>query len=454
MRKRDNPVIVLAALTAIVFFIIALWIFFPGCNKAMGAVHVAASNQQQPDDLPDFMVISDIHLHNSLTQDKITLKESDTGHDLWDTAQKKIREVLDGKAGYNKPKFIIVLGDLPWHADAIVESELLSARENSGIVLHDLRLLAENAGVPLLYVPGNNDSWDGDYHPFSPKIFGNDPDGRNSWPVINPNNPDGTSGQASIIDDKKLNLGCYSAYPLGKKAGLRVIALNTTMFVHKYTDTANQATDATAQMDWFAKQLEDAAKQKEYVLIAMHVPPGADGHDKKKKEFWRNKLMYNGASLRISFVDLLDKYRKNIVGMLSSHTHMDGLRKIRNSKGKLICVDISVPGITPGHHNNPGFKLISYKPGNYELENFTTLYENYFPAQKVISWANDWYDFRTEFGCPKSTSILACLDTLNTETLESAVQSIYTVKNGLGSADEVNTVINIWYPKPSGHNKY
>ena len=453
MRRRDNPVFVLAVLAVAVFLVIAAWIFFPGCNKAIGAVPMRVQARAVPDDLPCFLVLSDIHLHKSLTQDQITLKESDTGHDLWDTTQNKIKSVLAGTAGYGVPKFIIVLGDLPWHADAGNNSELLSARENSGIVLHDLRTLAENAHVPLLYVPGNNDSWDGDYHPFSTKIFGNDAGGRESWPVINPSGVDGLAGPASIIDDKKLTLGCYSAYPLGKKARLRVIALNTTMFAHKYTDTANRNADAAAQLDWFAAQLEDASKLKEYVLIAMHVPPGMDGY--KKKNFWRNSVVYNGVSLQLSLPELLDKYKKNIIGMLSSHTHMNGIRRIFNGEGKLVCVDISVPGITPGHHNNPGFKLISYKPDNYELENFITLYENYFPAQKVVSWGNDWYDFRTEFGCPVGTSIRACLDTLNTETLQNAVQSIYNVKNGKGVADDINSALDIHGgPARKHHSKY
>jgi hypothetical protein len=443
MRKRDNPVIVLAILTAVVFLIIAVWIFFPGCNKAMGSVPVTIQNRVMADDLPDFMVISDIHLHNSLTQDKITLKESDTGHDLWDTTQNKIRSVLAGQAGYNAPKFIIMLGDLPWHADASVEPELLSARENSGIVLHDLRLMAQNAHVPLLYVPGNNDSWDGDYHPFSTKIFGNDPDGRSNWPVINPGAADGAAGEASIIDDKKLNLGCYSAYPLGKKGRLRVIALNTTMFSHKYTDETNQQQQATEQIKWLSLQLEQADAGNEFVLIAMHVPMGLDGY--KKKDFWRKVFVENGTSVQNAFLDLVDKYQKRIVGILSSHTHMDGIRKLYNRDKKLIAVDISEPGITPGHGNNPGFKLISYNPNNFALQNFTTFYESYFPDQKVVSWGNEWFDFRQEFGCPKGTSIRSCLDTLNIETLQKAVQSIYRVKHGNGNADEVNVAIDVWY---------
>src|SRR5450432_2655339 len=65
---------------------------------------------------PSFLVISDIHLHAEYDQSPAITKNSDSGKDLWDSAEIKIRSVLSGEAGFGKPKFIIYLGDLPWHA--------------------------------------------------------------------------------------------------------------------------------------------------------------------------------------------------------------------------------------------------------------------------------------------------------------------------------------------------
>ena len=443
MRKQDNPVFIFGALAAAVFLVLGLWIFFPGCNKVMGATPSAFQNKNAKDDLPNFLVLSDIHLHSSVNQNQISLKEGDTGQDLWDSTQNKIRAVLAGEAGFSKPKFIVVLGDLPWHADASDAHQLLSARENIRTVLHDLWLLSQNSHIPLLYVPGNNDSWYGDYGSFSTQIFNSDDISKHQWPVINPMLSDVVEGPASVEDAKNVALGYYAAYPLGKKAGLRVIALNTTMFVHRYTDTVHQSDEAARQMDWLAGQLNEAAKEKEHVLIAMHVPPGMDGY--KKKDFWRGKLMYEGNKLQNSFLNLLDKYQANVIGVISSHTHMDGIRRLYSQNGKFTAVDISVPGITPGHGNNPGFKLISYNPQNFELMNFTTFYEGFFPDRKVVSWGQESFDFRTEFGCPAAASIRQFLDTVNLNNLQKSVQNIYKVKNGLGNADEVSAAMDVRY---------
>ena len=443
MRKQDNPVFIFGALAAAVFLVLGLWIFFPGCNKVMGATPVAFQNEEAKNELPNFLVLSDIHLHSNLPQNQISLKEGDTGQDLWDSTQNKIRAVLAGEAGFSKPKFIVVLGDLPWHADASDAQQLLSAHDNIKTVLHDLRMLAENARIPLLYLPGNNDSWDGDYGQFSTQIFNLDDANKAHWPLINPVQLNGGEGAAVIADDKNIDKGYYSAYPLGKKAGLRIIALNTTLFVHRYADTVHQGEDAAQQMDWLAAQLKAAAKEKEHVLIAVHVPPGMDGY--KKKDFWRGKLMYEGNKLQNAFLDLLDKYQTNIIGLVSSHTHMDGVRRLYSQNGKLTAVDISVPGITPGHGNNPGFKLISYNSQNFELMNFTTFYENFFPDQKVVSWGQESFDFRTEFGCPAAASIRQFLDTVNLNNLQKSVQNIYKVKNGLGKADEVSAAMDVRY---------
>lgn len=431
-------------LAAAIFLFVIIWCVVSRINSGPGADMVSAKHAVAPDSLPYFLALSDIHLHHSVNQDKITFwRADDTGDDLWDSAQNKIAGVLAGKAGFTPPKFIVVLGDLPWHAKDDNQDDIENAHKSTGQVLHDLRELSENAHIPLLYVSGNNDPWDGDYHPFSTKIFGLDSAGQSMWPVINPVPYNSGTEQANIIDKSMLGMGCYSAYPLGKKGKLRVIALNTTMFVPAYTDKSHQQADDSLQMRWFAGQLEEAEAANEVVFIALHVPPGIDGY--KKKEMWDRRISYNDESVQDAFIDLLDKYKNRIAGVLSSHTHMDGIRKIYNKEGKLISIDISVPGITPGHGNNPSFKLISYQPDNYELENFITFYEDFYKDKKVISWGDDAFDFRGEFGCQNGASIRRCLDTLNNTVLQNAIQSIYTVIHGRGKVEEVDTAINVRY---------
>ena len=443
MRKQDNPVFVLGVLVVVVLLILAGWLFLPWFQDSSNApkeIHLTVKQ----DSLPCFLVISDIHLQPNLLQANIPNRDANTGRDLWDSTQNKIKSVLSGAASYSKPKFMIVLGDVAMHTGKLTtNADLEAAHANSGTALHDLRTMAETAHVPLIYVSGNNDPWDGDYHPFSTKIFGQDTGGKTCWPLITTIQDDSAFGQAQIIDTSKLPLGIYSAYPLGKKGGLRVILLNSTMFVQAYTNQSNQQAEVTDQMAWFEAQLAQASDAKEAVLIAMHVPLGWDSY--ARKDFWSDKLTYNGTTLQNAFLDLLEKNQAGIIGVLTSHTHMDGVRRLYGKGKKLVAVDISVPGISPGHRNNPGIKLISYNPGNFSLQNFRTLYENYFPTEKVQSWGTDQFDFRSEFGCPYGTSIRQYLQKLDISTLQGAVQSIYKVKNGQGGAGEVNPALDVDY---------
>ena len=53
-----------------------------------------------------------------------------------------------------------------------------------------------------------------------------------------------------------------------------------------------------------------------------------------------------------------------------------------------------LPGVTPIHDNNPGFKLVSYDATSKELMDFTTYYT--IPSSSV--WGDASYSFNTNFG--------------------------------------------------------
>src|SRR6202012_5566873 len=99
------------------------------------------------------------------------------GIDTWDTAQREINHLLTTQY----PRFIIYLGDLPLHVPA---TAVASAMTNAGVTLKDLRGIARQHHIPLLFVPGNNDSPDSDYGKFSPTLFDYDTAGAKAWPVI------------------------------------------------------------------------------------------------------------------------------------------------------------------------------------------------------------------------------------------------------------------------------
>jgi sphingomyelin phosphodiesterase acid-like 3 len=399
---------------------------------------------------PCFLLLSDIHLHGEEDQDAGVTRNSDSGKDLWDSAETKIRSVLSGRGGVRKPGFIIYLGDLPWHAKD--STDLPGVMHNAGLVLRDLRMLAEKAHVVLLFVPGNNDSEDGDYGAFSEKLFAEDSAGPGAWPLI-----DGArnvySEVPSLGDTTALSMGCYSACPLKTNRRLVVLVLNTNVFTKKYgsmTGKPRQTADAETELKWLQGQLAVAAASHRHVLIAMHVPPGKDGYLKAEpnretctgnfKDLWdssvrvdvrvEGRVQRDGEMIpaQDAFLDLMQDYRSSIISIVSSHTHMDGLRLLKTRTGEVSTLLISAPGIAPGHGNNPGFKTVSYDPSNFQLNGFTSFYNNFYPDRTVKSWGNR--SFR--FGKGSKTSLLEQVQRMPDDSLRKKVNSIYTLYNGDG----------------------
>jgi hypothetical protein len=153
-------------------------------------------------------------------------------------------------------------------------------------VLSDLRDLAAGSGIPLLYMPGNNDSLAGDYFSFA------DGAGKTSlslvpdadYPAVNASQPCGSP--PCLVSNPRPDLGFYSARPVD---GLRVVALNSVILGREYheVDGVSQLDAGNAQLDWLEGELDDAAG-REKVLIAMHIPPGDDAYavSAGKPETW------------------------------------------------------------------------------------------------------------------------------------------------------------------------
>jgi sphingomyelin phosphodiesterase acid-like 3 len=413
---------------------------------------------------PSFLIISDIHLNDEGDQSPAITKNSDTGKDLWDSARTKINSVLSGGAGVARPKFIVYLGDLPWHAKD--STQVPDVMKNAGKVLSDLRILAEQNHVPLIFVPGNNDSGEGDYGPFSNKLFDEDPAGAKYWPVIG----------SFPIDTSAWSLGCYSVSPLKKPGSLLVLVLNTNIFTPRYgrmTGKNRQTADANRELKWLGRQLRTAAAQHRKILIAMHVPPGKDGYlpadsnretcTGKFKDLWDPSIRVqsihkptdggttnaqngqtpgNGdeqtATAQNVFLDLVGAYRHSIVGILGSHTHFDGIRLLmdrkKDSTGSetISSLLISAPGIAPGHGNNPGFKIVRYDPSNFQWNDFITFYNDFYPSRTVKTWGDLSFGFKNVFHVTTKGSMLDQLRQMPVDNLRNYVNSIYTLYNGDG----------------------
>jgi hypothetical protein len=416
-----------------------------GGIRGMGVPAVSRHGQAE-----SFLLISDIHLSvdKTASYDK---DPNDTNKELWDFTRKKINEVLSGrgslgKTKWKKPSFILFLGDMPLH-----KGDVANMRKNDSIVMHDLREIAESAHCPLVYVPGNNDSGAGDYFPFDAGIFGMDAAFANAWPMVGVDTAGGKPDGPRVERGRgEIGANCYSAFPLGTEQGknLRVIGINSVVFTPAYyTKVAHEQVQSITdgELDCLQEQLRQADSLGEKVVIAMHVPPGFDGY--KKSDMWDTNLRYhNGNKTMLNeFLDLVKQYRQRIVGMVGSHTHMDGLRRVYDSDHAFNSFMLSVPGIDPGHGNNPAFKLVTYDKHSFEWEDAITFYDPFYPAKMLQDWGDHAFSLRDQLGCPAGVTLRGCIGTPDDSVLEKGLLPVYKAKAPTTGkdADEMHRSLNV-----------
>lgn len=331
-----------------------------GCIAGLLLAHLAYADD-------NFLTISDIHYQAG--GPVMNYGQGDTGDALWASTQKEVRQVIRTQS----PTFIVLLGDLPAHDDSTRVMNLQT-------VLTDF---SRHMDLPVFYVPGNNDALgndrhDGNYHSFTNHVGDNlfSLDAGQGWPALHANQtcPDTPSSHACLVDPTNpaiQRFGYYVAKPLGTQAKLRLIVLNSVIWVNPNDGEAYVSDDgvsqqqATAQeLHWLNTELAAAAKHGDRVLIALHVPPGLDAYS--SQDMWQ-------ATTKNQFIKLVNRYQANIIAILSSHTHMDEIRRIHAENGSLIAIDVSTPGITPLHSNNPGIKRYDYN-NDFALTDATTYY--------------------------------------------------------------------------------
>lgn len=337
-----------------------------------------------PTETHTFLSLSDVHINEDMTE---TYYGNVTGTQLWSRTKAKIEAVVKEE----EPKFMVYLGDLPAYIDA-------TRAQNSHVMLENLRNL--EIGIPILYLPGNNDSLEGDYHSFTndekETVLSEDTDVSNPWPIINSNS---TTIRPFNLDFNT-EFGYYSVDLVDNGNVLKVIALNTVIFsnnkTHPYVgdDGVSQQEATQKQMTWFETTLQKL-KPTDRVMLMMHIPIGKDGYG--GDYMWKQSLTFKDQAgvthkLQNGFIDLLEKYQSNITGVLNGHTHTDGLRRIYKShqsdkKSDMISFSISTPGIAVNHDNNPAFKLFTYDSKTFDLLDFETFFAS---PTKMISPKGDF----------------------------------------------------------------
>ena len=341
-----------------------------------------------------FLSISDIHYGSENTPGD--------GHD---TDKVLLSSTLSEASQLaNQVDFIITLGDFPTHM-------LISSPKKEDYIKAVFQGLyqADKTAKPIFYVTGNNDSLQGNYQPFSLN-------GKSPLTLATDWQGACAHCEGLIIDGTHmLDEGYYSTYVLPNNKDIILIVLNSIQFTNApflIPSYPNQDKDASQQLQWLDKQLKKYhAKQ---LLIAMHVPPGSDY---KGRIYWHeNYLKQFLLSLNLASTQF------GQISLLTSHTHMDDIRKIHLDNGMNI-YDYATPAISRIHHNNPAMKVFVLD-NNMKFKNYTTYY-----TTKDEEWEDTHYsalkDSNSIFPQCPNEKLAECLDSLNDETV------CKTLKDGL-----------------------
>lgn len=221
-------------------------------------------------------------------------------------------------------------------------------------VAAQIRASAGNA--PVLYVPGNIDTYGPGLGPDSTFLTNNAAAVYNQ--LLN-----GSVDQQTFLSTFTSD-GYYSAQPLGSR--LRVIGLNTNSFVA----IAPSSSQAGTELVWLDSQLAAARAAGQKVWILMHVPPGANAQgmasDAPGQLDESDVSMNWDADTQSTFMRTLARYPGVVTLMLAGHTHMDEYRILPSGN-----VLEQLPGISPCFGNNPAYKVLTitqdtFLPMDYE----------------------------------------------------------------------------------------
>ncbi|TAL60320.1 MAG: metallophosphatase [Legionella sp.] len=347
-----------------------------------------------------FLTISDIHYGSKNN----SMDGQNVGDNFLAVSMSKFQELS------KNVDFVITLGDLPTHLMGIsLDKELYEKT-----VFHDL-FESNSQKKPMFYISGNNDSLGGNYQPFdyqgkTPLNFANDWTGACVY------------CEGLIIDDSHMQShGYYSTYVVPNNKDVMLIVLNATQWTitPKYAAKyPNQDEDAKEQLSWLKDQLHNnSAKQ---LLIAIHEPPGKAYNGAL---IWKNNYLQE-------FVKLLDQNQTAYgqITLLSSHTHMDEIRKIGLSNHKNV-YDYATPAVSRVHMNNSGMKI-------FELDDKMTIanYITYYTTS-ITQWNNDSYQAlnaaKSIFARCLNKNLEQCLDSLTDDQVCLAMEAgrYYGVKS-------------------------
>lgn len=372
------------------------------------AIANVATNTSQT----NFLVFSDIHLDVKPSTPPMEINpygyssHNDLDKATFTTMLGQISTAInDGIIQH--PAFILLQGDLAGY-DRSYSTETY---DDEKYVLQQINQAFPN--IPILSVFGNNDSLEKDYGVFyyPPGIQ----DTHSQYEIaLTTGWHDGylstgkqclisSATYPCIINEDKIN-GYYSAYIASH---LRLISLNSVMFAASKHNTSQQNI-ADQQLAWLETQLVTARLRNDSVLIVSHIPFGNNIFD--NSAFWRT-------ADQEPFYNLLSRYKNNIIGVLSGHTHMEELKVLKDNANNNVGALVFTAGLSTSHGNAPSVKTFflgrsfnNWSITNYETFNFLNNAANVFSLHKL-------YDFASYYCTNKPQNIFECLSNVNANKL-------------------------------------
>lgn len=301
----------------------------------------------------DYQVIllSDIHLLPDSTQ-KMPYTPSKRGSDLDTYTFHTLMDKIIHMPVYQETEGIFLLGDITGHNVSFSKRIAIETK-----IFSFFGALSK----PAYIINGNNDSLLGNYQAYSrmgtsayglaKEVWGHSNSGFVSLKNIQYCLNDDSDSYPCLLAENS-DEGNYSVQIRPK---LTLITINSVPFNGDYFFNYQRAALPTLQ--WLREQLHNSARDRNSVILAMHVPPGVNLYS--KKYHFREKISLVPIFQR-HFIKVIEqavkKEQLNILAILGGHTHHDELHFIKIDK-TIIPVIIN-PALSTSHGNSPAFQTI------------------------------------------------------------------------------------------------
>jgi sphingomyelin phosphodiesterase acid-like 3 len=336
----------------------------------------------------------------------------------------------------SQAQFLLVLGDMLAHNyqkkyrqyanDSSKEGYQSFVKKTFQFLVNELNRLFPNKDI--FYVVGNNDSYQGDY-------------------VLKPGGEFFHDMAAIYLSSIKTNMqkahfvsqfskAGYYALSFPQQPNFKLIVLNSVLF-----STSNRGENirntALEQLSWLHDQLNQAAKNDQRVIIAMHIPVGIDVYTTLFNplhivEFWKSEYAQQ-------FLQEIAQYSPFISVVLTGHLHADTFQIVPLKRNSIPF--IGTPSISPIFGNNPAYKIYSYSSSNLQLTNFVTYYYDLDANNK--NWQKE-YDFDEVYRLKQNAAtVIQGIEKIGPEgELAEKYKHFYSVKTN----SQPITRFNQWLP--------